>query len=396
MAVTNSGIHAGRSGPLLETAMNYSLQTIWYERSRFLPGVIAVTFSALVMFVPSGILLGLFSQTSTPVDRSAADIWVSNPQAKSVDLPPPRTIPESWLSRVAEHPEIERAEIYLLAMVILDKKNGQTQTCTLIGTRLDEGSLGLPLGSELTPDVRVALGELGTFAADAKDLKRLGLQVGDEGEIYEHRVRLVGLVSGFKSLATPYLFCSLETARMLKSVPNDRVMFILGKCKDGTDPARVVAEINATYPRDMKAFTKKDFSARTRTYWLQTAQVATATLVSAALGLLVGTAVTGLILYSSTAASQREYAVLQALGIPRWRMATAVMAQAAWVGGVGVVLALSATWGVGFLADAAGLRMQLSLPILLGGAGLTMAIALLSGLFALWAIRLIEPAKLLR
>jgi hypothetical protein len=66
------------------------------------------------------------------------------------------------------------------------------------------------------------------------------------------------------------------------------------------------------------------------------------------------------------------------------------------VGGLGVAVALPATFGVAALAGLRGLRMELP-PVLLGaGAGLTVAIALLSGLFALWALRLIEPAKLLR
>src|SRR5260370_29000988 len=79
-----------------ETApMCYSLATLWHERNRFLPGVLAVAFSALLIALQGGLLLGLFSITSLPIDHSSADLWVGNPEVLSVDLG--RTIPEAWV-----------------------------------------------------------------------------------------------------------------------------------------------------------------------------------------------------------------------------------------------------------------------------------------------------------
>ena len=42
------------------------------------------------------------------------------------------------------------------------------------------------------------------------------------------------------------------------------------------------------------------------------------------LGLLVGAAITSQSLFGATVASLREFAVLRAMGIPRWRMAGVV------------------------------------------------------------------------
>jgi len=39
--------------------MSYSLATLWHERQRFLPGVLAVAFSALLIALQIGLLLGL-------------------------------------------------------------------------------------------------------------------------------------------------------------------------------------------------------------------------------------------------------------------------------------------------------------------------------------------------
>ena len=73
--------------------MSYSLATLWYERQRFLPGVLAVGFSALLIALQCGLLLGLFSITSIPIDESRADIWIGHPEVPSVDLG--RPVPDS-------------------------------------------------------------------------------------------------------------------------------------------------------------------------------------------------------------------------------------------------------------------------------------------------------------
>ena len=74
--------------------MNYSLITIWQERQRFLPAVLAVAFSALLIALQGGLLLGLLTLMFTPVDHASADVWVGHPEVLSVDLG--RPVPEAW------------------------------------------------------------------------------------------------------------------------------------------------------------------------------------------------------------------------------------------------------------------------------------------------------------
>src|SRR5216110_2862753 len=83
---------------------------------------------------------------------------------------------------------------------------------------------------------------------------------------------------------------------------------------------------------DMSTFTSAEFSVRSRVHWLTKTKAGIALGYSALLGLLVGAVVTSQTLYAAVAASLREYAILQALGIPRWRMAATVVAQSFWVG----------------------------------------------------------------
>src|SRR5947209_11362103 len=120
--------------------MSYSLATLWYERQRFLPGVLAVAFSCLLIALQCGLLLGLFSITSLPIDETNADVWVGHPEVPSVDLG--RPIPASWEAYLAAMPEVERTEIYTQGFAYWDKPTGGSELCILIGSRLSDDALG--------------------------------------------------------------------------------------------------------------------------------------------------------------------------------------------------------------------------------------------------------------
>src|SRR5947209_15046972 len=124
-------------------------------------------------------------------------------------------------------------------------------------------------------------------------------------------------------------------------------------------------------------------------HWLTKTKAGAAMGVLSVLGLLVGAVVTGFTLYAATAASIREYAVLRALGIPRWRMGLMVMSQSFWIGIIGVSLALPAAFAFGRLADYLGVWVLLRWWIILGATVVTLVMALLSGLLALRSLRLV-------
>src|SRR5262249_28934050 len=158
-------------------------------------------------------------------------------------------------------------------------------------------------------------------------------------------------------------------------------IFLLARCKDPKAAPAVVQRLR-TYA-NMSAFTSQEFSLRSRIHWLTKTKAGIALGYAALLGLLVGGVVTSQTLYAATAASLREYAVLRALGIPRWRMAMMVVAQALWVGVTGVLLALPVTFALAEAAEAVGARVMLPPWLLAGAAIVTMGMALSSGLAAL-------------
>ncbi len=371
--------------------MSYALTTLWHERQRYLPAVLAVAFSAMLSTLQVGLLMGTFSIVSIPIDYSSAHIWVGYPKTASVDIG--RPIPESWRARL-DLPEVERTESYLQGFHYWHKPGGGAELCLVIGSRLDENALGAV--RQLTPELRSRLSEPGAVVVDAADLGRLGLRkgVGETAEIGHDRVRIAGLVQGLKGLQGPYVFCSLDTARRLLHLPQDQTIYLLARCQNSADAPAVVDRLRRR--GNLSAYTSTEFSLKSRWHWLRETGAGLGLACAAGLGLLVGAIVTSQTLYGATVASLREYAVLRAMGIPRWRMTLLVMLQSFWIGVCGVLLSIPFTLSLGQTTCTIGANCLLPAWLLAGVGGVTLLMAVISGVTALRSLRLVEPAVLLR
>jgi putative ABC transport system permease protein len=373
--------------------MGYALQTLWHERSRYAAGVGAVAFSAVLIALQVGLLLGLFEITSIPIDRTNADLWIGSKDVHSADLG--EAIPISHIGRL-NRPGVQMPELLYLSFANWIKTEGGRNLCVVIGSSLDDSSHGR--ADVLTPELRTRLTEPMTVVLDASDCKTLGVDgVGGKGTINGREVRVVGLVHGVKSLAAPWVFCSHTTAREVLSVttPPDHVTYLLAKCDSKERAAEVAAELRREYP-EMSAYTAEQFSYKSREYWVLKTKAGIAIGYAALLGLLVGAVITAQTLYSATMGSAREFATLLALGIPRYRLAALVLAQSFWVGVIGVLVAYPVVRLLALGAEAAGTRVNLRWEILTGAAVITMLTALAAGVFALRSVRRIEPMSLLR
>lgn len=317
---------------------------------------------------------------------------------RSVDFG--RPIPERWVSRLAAQPEVERAEGAVLGYASWTR-NSETPTqtttavCIVVGTRLDPHSLAAMGVIRNDRDLLASLAQPLSIAVDESELGKLGIRgVGDTAEILGVRVRVVGLVKGCQSLGGPYLFCSLDTARVLLHYQRDEVTYLVAKCRSTEDAPLVARRMNG-YPQ-LSAFTADEFSARSRMHWLTTTKAGIAIGLTALLGLLVGAVVTSQTLFAATAASQREFATLRAMGIPKWRLKMSVLVQSFWVGLFGIALATPFTFALAEAATAMGTGVRLH-PVILGAASaVTMCMAMGSGLAALRSFQKVDPAHNIR
>ena len=376
--------------------MSYAFQTLIHEKARYAAGVGAVAFSALLIVLQVGLLLGLFEITSVPVDITTADIWVGSQDVKSIDLGTQITA-NTHMARLTEKTGlVGQPEYFLANYANVSRQDGGMERCFVLGSSLEDGACGA--ATVLTPALRTALTEPNSIVIDQSEMKRMNVTgVGDTLKISGVEVKLVGTVNGIKSLAAPWVFCSHTTARKLLALflTPDHTTYLLARAESPVRARRIVDELNAQYP-DMAAFTSADFSFSCRWYWLTRTKAGLAIGYAALLGLLVGAVITAQTLYAATMASAKEYATLLALGIPRRKIYWLVMEQSFWVGLIGVVFAYPIIRLLAYAAGSAGTRVVLRWEVLSGAALLTVFTALLSGLFALRSVRKIEPMSLLR
>ncbi len=376
--------------------MSYALQTLWHEKARYAAGVGAVAFSAVLIVLQVGLLLGLFTLTSIPVDHTTADIWVGAQDVKSVDLGQ-GIATNLHLARLSEKPGlVGQPEVFLANFANMIRPDGGMERCFVLGSSLDPAAAGAL--DVLTADHRAALTMPNGVVVDESDLKRMNLKgVGDTAKINGVEVTVVGTVRGLRSLAAPWVLCSITTARKVLAnfVHDDQTSYLLARAESPQRAAQIVKELRAEYP-DMSVYTAADFSFNCRWYWLTRTKAGIAIGYAALLGLLVGAVITAQTLFSATMSSAKEFATLLALGVPRTRIYGMVMAQSWWVGVFGVAVSLPVVWGLAELAALGGAPVLLRWEVVAGAAAVTVSTALISGLFALRSVRRIEPMNLLR
>ena len=131
-----------------------------------------MAFSAVLIALQCGLLLGLFRITRIPVDNTRADVWVGSSEVLSVDLG--RPIALTYLSRIAGDPRVERVEAYYQAFASWIKPDGGSELCVIVGSLPGRRQPRLAV-DELTPEMRLALTEPNTIVVDESELDRLGV-----------------------------------------------------------------------------------------------------------------------------------------------------------------------------------------------------------------------------
>jgi putative ABC transport system permease protein len=266
---------------------------------------------------------------------------------------------------------------------------------TVVGCRLHPDALGAVQFLRENPELLVKLAEPFTVVVDEGDLGRLGVtREGDQAEVFGRRVRVVGFTRGYRSLGGPYVFASIETARVLLKHQRGENTYLLAACESPETAVAVAASLRRY--QQMSAFTHDEFSLRSRMHWLLTTKAGVAVGFTALLGLVVGAVVTSQTLYAATAASQREFATLRAMGIPGWRLRLTVIAQSLWVGFFGLLVAAPVTYLTSEAANAIGTQVRLHPLVLIASGGVTLVMALLSGLAALRSFQNVDPAHNIR
>ena len=368
-------------------------RTLIHEWPRFLPAVLAVALSGVLVLVQAALILGIFAGASVYVASSRADLWVGFPGTQSVDLG--RPLPADVDLRLRLDPDVARIEPVIWAEG--DWRASRTHGgVSVFVTGIDPDASGLMFAHALREPLRTRLLEPGAVIVDAADLDKLGVAVGDRGELNGHRVRVVGAATGLRALGGVNLVASLATARGLAGVDARPSYFVL-KLRDPTRSAVVARRLASdARPARYEVWRTSDFAARAIRFWLLDTGAGLGFVFGAGLVLLVGVTIASQSLMGVVAGSAREFATLRALGVGLPGLRRSVLAQSAWIAALGIPLGLVLSFALIALARRGAVPVYLGPWPPIACAGAMLVVALLSGAYATRALRRAEPASLLR
>lgn len=374
--------------------MSLALKTLIYDWRRFMPAVVAVAFSGVLVLLQGALILGIFSLSSLYVTRSGADLWIGYPGVQSMDLGRPisaQAALDAWME-----PDVRQVEPFQWGAGEWRTHDQGMVNVYLVGVSLAPDAMAL--SDALTPDQRTSLAEPGSVLVDAGDRRKLDAQLGQTVEINGRRVRIAGFTDGLRGLGGVNIIGSQATiAEVDPAAGSDgRVAYVLarfGSPQSAEASARRLTERGRG--RGFEAVTSQAFADRTTAYWLGESGAGIAFLFGSGVALLVAVIITSQTLTAAVAGSIKEYAALRALGFPMGSLRALVLEQSAWVGAAGLLVGGLLTVFLAVTARAQGVPIILS-PGMTGAAALLILIvALGSGVWALRRVAQADPASLL-
>jgi putative ABC transport system permease protein len=371
-----------------------ALKSLLFDWRRFAPAAVAVGFSGLLVLLQAGLILGVFSLASVYVTKSSADLWVGFPGVQSIDLG--RPIGGATELFLRADPRIAQVEpFYWGAGEWRTERHGMVNVY-IVG--LDPTPGAMVLSQVLPTDQRVALGEPDAVLIDRADLGKLETSIGGLAEINGRRVRIVGITEGLRALGGVNVIASAATARRLDPAigTGEGAAYFTARLNDPTQARTVVADLEeAGRQRGFEPMTSKTFADRSVRYWLAESGAGVAFVFGSAVAILVAVIVTSQTLAAAVVASLKDYAALRALGFTIGALRAIVLAQTAWIGAAGVLLAGLLTTILAVAAQAAATPLIMTAPMVVIAIGLVALVAFGSGLWALRRVARADPAALL-
>ena len=359
-----------------------------HDRSRFVVTLVGIVFAVVLIAMQIGLFLGFSDATTVIVRHTHADFWIVARGAQNFEISLPMKDRELYLARSV--PGVAQAERLLVQFVPWKKPGGGDESIIIVGFDLNSGLAGpWNLVAGRLEDLRQPDGVM----VDRVYMEKLGIaSTGTELEINGRRARVVGLTQGIRSFTTsPWVFASFRTAQGFSRLADDESNYVIGTFAPGADPVAVRAALAEALPRS-DVYLSDDFAARTRDYWMFTTGAGASVLVSALLGLLVGSVIVAQVLYATTVDHLTEFGTLSAMGAPRDFIYKVILGQAAisaTLGHVpGILLAL-------LLAEASALSAAVVLvpwELAIGLYGVTLAMCMLASLISIRKAMGIDPA----
>ena len=390
--------------------MSLALSTLLFEWRRYMAAVMALALSGLLVLAMTGVFIGIGKGFTAQIERSAADIIIMQPGAKSL-IGGPSGVPRRFIPLAYNHPAVVEVQP-------LDGAGGTFQSIKEVDptrSQADRAKQGAPrqkfvqssiidttpgsvtIPTDYSQELIDALRQPYTVAVDETALKTLGVKLGDKALYNGQTVTVVGVTRGYPNMMQPGVVMSRDTLRMVgQADTGPRVGPLMVKLRDPSQASIVAAQLNTAGNGQWKAWTRQELADANAGAMFEEGILVIIIGGCVVLGVIIGVAITWQTLRGAIMANIKEFASLRALGVGMGSLRRIVMELSFWVGVVGVGAAIFLTWLVSLFAMANAVIIALPLPLLIVVGGGLIAIAMLSGFLSMGILKKSQPADLLR
>jgi putative ABC transport system permease protein len=390
--------------------LRVALKMLMADRAKYMGLLFGITFTAFLVTFAAAFFSGIITRGFALVaENPRADVWVMDPAVASAELT--TNMPASALDRVRGVEGVLLAAPLALGMAEVRFPNGRFQTYQVIG--VDDATLsGVPAlenrvsaAALRTPDAAVIAaggteGKLETPLLKTDewtyeprlDVPTRQLEAGDELQVYDHRVKIVGRSEALPRFPPrPLLYTTFSNAVRILPPERRRLTFVLVTAAPDVSPRELAARINAR--TGLRARASDDFIADTVRWYLINSEEVGDISAMLTLAISVGFGVTGIMLYMFTQENLKHYAVLKAMGATSKLLLAMILVQSGLCAILGTGLGLGLCAIVGELAiEVAGrsFRMMWFTPLV--GGMMVVVVSVVAAVISARPVLKVEPA----
>ena len=365
-----------------------AIKNLTQNKTRLIVSVGGLGLALTLVLFFGAVADGAMSRLTVYIDNAGADVWVSQDGVQTMHMSA-SFLPDSVTDQVRPVQGVKEA-VPILHATDMIQANGKEFISYVFGVP-DNAPLGKPWG---IVDGAWMPGP-GEVIIDRSIAASAGLKVGDEVTVLGQQMKIAGLTSDTSSIASSVSVVRFEDFTKARGGLNQAISFVLVKVSPGESPAVVASRISDSVS-GVTVQTRQQFASQERK--LVKDMSADIINIMNVAGFLTGFAVVALTVYIATIARRKEYGVLKALGVRNRLLYLVVLTQAL----LSVALGLAAGVAITLLLSGFLPRFNESMVLALNPGSLLRVVvvsAFIAGLAALLPARQLaslEPVAIIR
>lgn len=375
------------------------------QRVRFMVAVAGIAFIVVVMFMQLGFQDALYKSATQVHQSLQGDLFLISSQYKS--LTSQHSFPRARLYQVLGFDGVESiSSLYVQFAKFKNPETGQKYPIYILGVDpakpvFTSTDINQSINILKIPDVvlfdRASRPEFGSIAETFSQDKTVSVEIFPDNDIVGYRVKVGGLFTLGPSFGVDgNLIVNYSTLlRLFQNRQAEEIDMGLITLKADSDPQKVLTNLSANLPEDVKVFDRQSFIAFEKKYWTVRTPIGFVFSLMVIMGFVVGVVVVYQILYTNISNHLVEYATLKAMGFKNNYLLGVVFQQALFLSILGYIPGLAISLGLYDLASyATHLPIAMNINKLIIVLISAVLMCFISGFFSMNKLRHTDPADI--